>query len=48
VSSSRGTTYAFGDPDISRDAFVRSVREKTRQMIDSVNAAVKTVTAALP
>ena len=48
VSSSRGITYDFGDPDISRDAFVRSVREKTRQMIDSVNAAVKTVTAALP
>src|SRR5271170_6947874 len=37
VSSSRGTTYAFGDPDISRDAFVRSVREKTRHMIDDVN-----------
>src|ERR1700691_4911134 len=40
VNSSRGTTYAFGDPDISRDAFVRSVRAKTRQMIDDVNAAV--------
>jgi orotidine-5'-phosphate decarboxylase len=40
VSSSRGTTYAFGDPGISRDAFVRSVRKNTRQMIDDVNAAV--------
>ena len=42
VSSSRGITYAFGDPNISRDAFVRSVRENTLRMIDDVNAAVKT------
>lgn len=42
VSSSRGATYAFGDPNISRDAFVRLVREKTQLMIDDVNAAVKT------
>jgi orotidine-5'-phosphate decarboxylase len=41
VNSSRGITYAFGDPDISRDAFVRSVRENTQRMIDEVNAAVK-------
>jgi orotidine-5'-phosphate decarboxylase len=41
VNSSRGITYAFGDPDISRDAFVRSVRENTRRMIDEVNAAVQ-------
>jgi orotidine-5'-phosphate decarboxylase len=47
VSSSRGATYAFGDPHISRDAFVRSVREKTQRMIEDVNAAVKTATAAL-
>jgi orotidine-5'-phosphate decarboxylase len=40
VSSSRGTTYAFGDRDISREAFVRSVRENTRRMIDDVNQAV--------
>jgi orotidine-5'-phosphate decarboxylase len=46
VSSSRGTTYAFGDPDISRDAFVRSVRENTLRMIDDVNAAVKASPAA--
>jgi orotidine-5'-phosphate decarboxylase len=44
VSSSRGTTYAFGDPDISRDAFVRAVRKNTRQMIDDVNAAVTAAT----
>ena len=48
VNSSRGITYAFGDRDISRDAFVQSVRENTRRMIDEVNAAVKTATAALP
>ncbi len=40
VSSSRGITYAFADPDISRDAFVRSVREKTQRMTEEVNAAV--------
>jgi orotidine-5'-phosphate decarboxylase len=48
VSSSRGITYGFGNPEISRDAFVSLVREKTRRMIDEVNAAVKTTTAALP
>ena len=48
VSSSRGITYGFVDPDISRDAFVRSVREKTQRMIDDVNAAVKTAIGALP
>jgi orotidine-5'-phosphate decarboxylase len=41
VSSSRGITYAAGDPDISRDAFARSVREKTLRMIEEVNSAVK-------
>src|ERR1700689_701108 len=46
VSSSRGATYGFGDPDISRDAFVRSVRERTQFMIDDVNAAVKSSPAA--
>ena len=47
VNSSRGITYAFGDPAISREAFVRSVRENTQRMIDDVNASVKRVTAAL-
>jgi orotidine-5'-phosphate decarboxylase len=40
VSSSRGATYSFGDPAISRDSLVRSVREYTRRMIDDINAAV--------
>ncbi len=48
VNSSRGISYAFGDANISRDAFVRSVRENTLRMIGEVNAAVKTATAALP
>jgi orotidine-5'-phosphate decarboxylase len=42
VNSSRGITYAFGDPEISREAFVRSVRENTLRMIAEVNSAVKT------
>jgi orotidine-5'-phosphate decarboxylase len=41
VNSSRGITYAFGDPAISRDAFVRSVRENTQRMRDELNTAVK-------
>lgn len=39
VNSSRGITYAFGETGISRDGFVRAVRENTRRMIDEVNAA---------
>jgi orotidine-5'-phosphate decarboxylase len=48
VNSSRGITYSFRDPDITRDAFTQLVRENTRRMIDEVNSAVKTATAALP
>jgi orotidine-5'-phosphate decarboxylase len=40
VNSSRGITYKFGDPAISRDAFVRSVRENTQRMIEEINSAV--------
>src|SRR5271154_6810481 len=40
VNSSRGITYAFGDPNISRDAFVGSVRESMLRMIDDINRAV--------
>ncbi|HTW65594.1 MAG TPA: orotidine-5'-phosphate decarboxylase [Bryobacteraceae bacterium] len=40
VNSSRGITYAFGDPAISRDAFVQSVRENTQRMIEEINSAV--------
>ena len=45
VSSSRGITYAFGNPDISREALVRSVRDNTLRMIEDVNAAVKSSVA---
>ncbi len=48
VSSSRGITYGFNDPDISRDAFVRMVREKTQRMIDEVNAAVSLANPQTP
>ncbi len=40
VNSSRGITYAFSDPNISRDAFQRTVREKTLTMIEDINKAV--------
>lgn len=40
VNSSRGITYAFGDRNVSRDAFVRSVRENTRRMVEDINKAV--------
>jgi orotidine-5'-phosphate decarboxylase len=45
VNSSRGITYAFGNPDISRDAFVRSVRENTLRMIGEINGALKSAVA---
>lgn len=41
VNSSRGITYAFGDRNVSCDAFVQSVRENTQRMIGDVNAAVR-------
>jgi orotidine-5'-phosphate decarboxylase len=47
VNSSRGITYAFGDRAISRDAFVRSVRENARRMVDDINAAVKSRVATI-
>lgn len=46
VNSSRGITYAFGDRNIWREAFVESVRENTQRMINDVNSAL--TTAALP
>jgi len=45
VSSSRGITYSFGSPDVSREAFQRSVRDNTLRMIEDVNAAVKSSVA---
>jgi orotidine-5'-phosphate decarboxylase len=40
VNSSRGITYSFRDPDITRDAFVHLVRENTRRMIDDINISL--------
>lgn len=39
VSSSRGITYAYASPDISRAAFERTVRENTLRMIEEIRAA---------
>ena len=46
VSSSRGITYAYGDPAISRAAFVDNVRDKTRRMVDEIVKATSTPTPA--
>jgi orotidine-5'-phosphate decarboxylase len=40
VNSSRGITYSFRDPDITRDAFVHLVRENARRMIDDINISL--------
>jgi orotidine-5'-phosphate decarboxylase len=40
VNSSRGITYSFRDPDITRDAFTRLVQENTRRMIDDINISL--------
>jgi orotidine-5'-phosphate decarboxylase len=48
VNSSRGITYAFGDRNISRDAFLGSVRENTLRMIDEINAAVNLANPQTP
>jgi orotidine-5'-phosphate decarboxylase len=49
VNSSRGITYAFGDRNISRDAFLRTVRENTQRMIADINDEVgKPVNPANP
>ena len=44
VSSSRGITYAHSDPGVSRADFVRTVREKTRRMVDEIVKATSTPT----
>ncbi len=48
VNSSRGITYAFGDRNISRDAFVRSVRENTLRMIGEINREVSPANRRTP
>jgi len=48
VSSSRGITYSFGDSGISREGYVRSVRENALRMIEDVCGAVRNHSLASP
>ncbi len=41
VNSSRGITYTYSGPDITREAFIRTVRENTLKMIDDITGALK-------
>ncbi len=47
VNSSRGITYKYASADISREAFIRTVRENTLKMIDDITSALKPSHAAL-
>src|SRR5579864_1380833 len=47
VSSSRGITYKYASPDISREAFARTVRENTQKMIYDITSALKPSHATL-
>jgi orotidine-5'-phosphate decarboxylase len=47
VNSSRGITYKYAAPDISREAFIRTVRENTLKMIDDITSALNPSHAAL-
>jgi len=47
VSSSRGTTYSYSGPDISRSAYTQTVRENMLRMIDDVRKAIS-VPAQVP
>ena len=46
VSSSRGITYAYPDRAISRPAFVQTVRDNTRRMVDEIVKAISAPTPA--
>ncbi len=41
VNSSRGITYCFGDENVSKELFVKSVREKILRIKDDIEAACK-------
>jgi orotidine-5'-phosphate decarboxylase len=47
VSSSRGTTYSYSGPDISRAAYVETVRENMQRMIEDIRKATS-VPAQVP
>jgi orotidine-5'-phosphate decarboxylase len=40
VNSSRGITYAFGNESVTKEKFVKSVRENTLRMRDEIAAAL--------
>jgi orotidine-5'-phosphate decarboxylase len=40
VSSSRGITYDYGSPDVSRQEYAKIVREKTLRMIEDVTESI--------
>jgi len=42
VNSSRGITYSFGNESVTKDAFVKSVRENTLRMRDEITTALAT------
>ncbi len=46
VNSSRGLTYSFGNENVTKDVFVRSVRDKTLRMRDDIAAARGRATSA--
>lgn len=41
MSPSRGLTYSFGDENVTKELFVKCVREKTLRMRDDIATAVK-------
>ncbi len=41
VNSSRGITYAFGNENVSKEQFVKSVRENMLRMRDEITAALR-------
>src|ERR1700693_2693981 len=45
VNSSRGITYAFGNENVSKEMFVRSVRENMLRMRDEIAAALNRLVA---
>jgi orotidine-5'-phosphate decarboxylase len=47
VSSSRGTTYSYSGPDISRAAYTQTVRENMQRMIEDIRKATS-VPARVP
>ena len=45
VNSSRGITYSFGNENVSKEMFVRSVRENTLRMRDEIAAAAMAISS---